>query len=112
MIRYDIASLFLGFPQRLPTASASRLRQMYLRSDTIGGRVVIHSARQRNKEKRLAQLESQASKIDKWNSDSDEEDVLPDPKVLVCAGLGLSLYLGPVYVCIRPLCSHYRSFNL
>ena len=61
-----------AFPRRLPSAGSEKLRQMYLNTDTISGRLVLNSAQEQSRQKRLrilqtAILEQQAYELEERN---------------------------------------------
>lgn len=45
-----------AFPRRLPSAGSDKLRQMYLNTDTISGQLVLSSAHEQSRQRRLSLL--------------------------------------------------------
>lgn len=63
-----------AFPRRIPSAASDKLRQMYLKTDTISGRLAFNSAHERNKQRRWNVLqhtiEEQERELEQRNRDT------------------------------------------
>ena len=82
-----------AFPRRIPSAASDKLRQMYLKTDTISGRLAFNSAHERNRQKRWSVLqnciEQQERELEERNrvmesrSERSKQKSAPPPNVSV-----------------------------